>query len=87
MKDMAEVKLACPVCGHDMVFRIPASDVRFRVTNADRIRSMSDEELANWITDIDPDNPCPPDNFCSCEKSNCMAGWLKWLKSEAKDVC
>ena len=54
-------------------------------TNADRIRSMTDEELANFITSIDGDYPCPPDNSCSCRSSNCMKGWLEWLKKEVKD--
>lgn len=54
------------------------------ITNADRIRAMSDEELANWITSIEQDAPCPPDGSCSCVKSNCMKGWLGWLQEEAK---
>lgn len=50
-------------------------------TNADRIRSMTDEELSRFITSIDQDNPCPPDHSCWCTKSNCFDGWLSWLKS------
>lgn len=50
----------CPVCGEDM--RI-GSDM----TNADRIRSMTDEELAKyfaWLVD----------------KQTCSPEWLIWLK-------
>lgn len=59
-------------------------EYKTKQTNADRIRSMSDEELANWITSIDQDAPCPPDGSCSCVKSNCVKGWLNWLQEEAK---
>ena len=37
-------------------------------TNADRIRSMSDEELAKWICDILDDD--------------CFKEWLDWLRQE-----
>lgn len=61
-------------------------------TNADRIRAMSDEELAelfdSWIQDCDcNDVPCRK----SCEENNeksvsgCINHWLDWLKEEAKD--
>jgi hypothetical protein len=38
-------------------------------TNADRIRAMSDEELAEWIIEETEDD---------------TPGWLEWLKQEAK---
>lgn len=48
-------------------------------TNADRIRSMTDEELAEWIDGfkvcVIPDSDCYPDQDCD----GCT---LKWLKSE-----
>ena len=51
MRDIAEVKFPCPVCGNEMKFNVPASDVRsVHITNADRIRSMTDEELAEFIS-------------------------------------
>ena len=40
-------------------------------TNADRIRSMTDEELAEWFMFIDDSYYAP------------RCGWLKWLKLEA----
>ena len=51
-------------------------------TNADHIRSMSDEELADKITDYI--NTCPVDIFTDC-KVNCKACWLKWLKQPYKE--
>lgn len=46
-------------------------------TNADRVRSMSDEELAEWIADdlIEP-------GYNTKEQTVKM--WLNWLKEEAK---
>lgn len=40
------------------------------VTNADRIRAMTDEELAEWIISITED---------------LTTRWLDWLKQEAND--
>ena len=48
------------------------------ITNADRIRSMSDEELAEWLEFRD-DN-CPR---AGCYKGGCHECWLDWLKQEA----
>lgn len=47
-------------------------------TNADRIRSMTDEELARWITDelIEP-------GYCDDEHTYEL--WLDWLRQEATD--
>ena len=52
-------------------------------TNADRIRSMSDEELAEWI------NTKNTWEQCAYEESACMKklrvnGILRWLRSEAE---
>ena len=47
-------------------------------TNADRIRAMTDKELAKIIT-----GECPPGG----EKCNgsCGTCWLKWLRSPVED--
>ena len=51
-------------------------------TNADRIRAMSDEELAEFIAQ---QGSCPtlPDGTSpeSCKES-CYGCWLDWLKQE-----
>ena len=49
---------------------IPDDDCEKPMTNADRIRQMSDEELAEWLAGY---TAYPPH------------GWLDWLKQEAKD--
>lgn len=54
-------------------------------TNADRIRSMTDEELARFA-----DNycTCPPNHndIGACEKQSpfCIDCWLDWLKQECE---
>lgn len=56
----------CPICGEEM--RI-GSDM----TNADRIRSMTDEELAKYLAWL-------------VDKQTCSPEWLIWLKDEVKNV-
>lgn len=57
-----------------------------RKTNADRIRAMTDEELADWLgvycngqTAQEAGKPCVS-GMGSCEEC-----WLDWLKQEAED--
>lgn len=52
------------------------------ITNADRIRSMSDEELAEFITDYVGCERCPI-TWCVGDES-CISAILEWLKSEVK---
>ena len=55
-------------------------------TNADRIRAMSNEELAKWIDN----NMCVLGHGCPCEKCEqpykrpCDGAWLEWLKQECE---
>ena len=53
-----------------------------RKTNADRIRSMTDEELSSWINDhADCNRRCEAwKDGCMDSDSTCMAAWLEWLK-------
>ena len=59
-----------------------------RKTNADRIRNMSDEELAEFLDIVGEDGissqyadvPCD----CCCEKTECSKCWKDWLQSEAE---
>lgn len=56
-------------------------------TNADKIRSMTDEELAYMFVDIaECDRQCPAklDN-CIFSDSLCKDAWLDWLKREIKE--
>ena len=54
------------------------------VTNADRIRAMTDEELAEWIEPIADCRRCKID--CKLRENgspaNCKFRWLDWLKQE-----
>jgi hypothetical protein len=51
-------------------------------TNGDRIRAMSNEELAHFI---DKRTGCPPENGTwHCAPESCQKCWLNWLNSEAK---
>jgi hypothetical protein len=50
-------------------------------TNADRIRNMSDEELAEWINTKNACRQCANE---LCTKESCTNGILQWLKSEAE---
>ena len=50
-------------------------------TNADRIRDMSDEKLAEWIALRANCDDCPCDR-AACY-ARCASAWLDWLKQEA----
>lgn len=56
------------------------------ITNADRIRAMSDEELAEFFHDMVQDCGCnnvPCQQFCKAARS-CELAWLNWLKKEVE---
>lgn len=53
------------------------------ITNADRIRSMSDEELAKWLAAQSESAACPIFGAHGCQAS-CIQCWLDWLRQEAK---
>lgn len=56
------------------------------MTNADRIRAMSDEELAEWI--VIRRTICPTDTYACSEVvsiKRCIRCWLDWLHREAKE--
>ena len=62
------------------------SEAKTEYTNADRIRSMTDEELAEFFDKLE--TVC---DMCACNigchnvaSENCKAGFLKWLQSEVK---
>ena len=54
------------------------------LTNADRIRSMTDEELAELIADGCCRNIDCPDEFYMKDGLNCYGCWLDWLRQEAQ---
>ena len=69
----------CPVCGAEM-------RVGTDMTNADRIRAMSDEELSYLILDnVDCNSRCKAlKEGCSYSDSTCRSAWLDWLKQECE---
>ena len=69
----------CPVCGHK---------TNMPKTNADRIRSMSDEELAQMLTDGKGTFSCFKclefgDGECSMK---CDERFLEWLQQPAEEA-
>ena len=60
-----------------MGYKQNAVDKYTRMTQADRIRSMSDEELAEWLTSI-------TDDAQSDAESKCDYQWSEWLQSEVE---
>ena len=59
-----------------------ADSISKPVTNADRIRSMTDEELAQYMGDVQTWGGCPNHGARNCTE-NCADCWLDWLKQEA----
>ena len=59
---------------------LPAAHVQ---TNADRIRAMTDKELAEFL--CCPQSVCPVDDCEECYDDNCQKCVLKWLKKEVKE--
>ena len=66
------------------------------MTNADKIRSMTDRELAEWLEENDDQDyfcttRCPYfDGVFGCVNSNsasnsCLEGRLEWLKQEHEE--
>ncbi len=60
------------------------------ITNADRIRSMSDEELAEFFMqeyDCEDSFTCPVPHPCpTSREASCKQCFLDWLRSEATDA-
>ncbi len=87
--DDSEEKISCN-CQHNSNSRDsePCCRGDSRQTNADRIRNMSDEELAEFLDIVGEDGissqyadiPCD----CCCEKTECSKCWKEWLQSEAE---
>lgn len=63
------------------------------MTNADKIRQMSDEELAEFLMQTGTEYSCPlphyfgETGFCRNENvdMSCRMCWLDWLKQEANE--
>ena len=64
--------------------KTPQRDATPPKTNADRIRAMSDEELAEVITDDWCEIVCSGTDYL-CRDGTCEQHVLKWLKEEVKE--
>ena len=53
---------------------------KYKKTNANHIRSMTDEELAEFLTEYHCVYKAP-----HCMETNCTQCWLNWLKKEASN--
>lgn len=62
-----------------------SDDIKTPYTNADKIRSMTDEALGKWICSIMSSDcckwTCPARNMCGLNDN----GLVKWLKQPAKE--
>ena len=57
-----------------------------RMTNAARIRAMTDEELAEFFQNTTFCDSCFIfKNECGTERYSCKQRWLDWLKQEAAE--
>ena len=83
----------CPFCGKKaekfIMFRgdivgCQYCGINIKQTNADRIRSMSDEELAGYMSDVQTYGGCPNHGAQDCQE-DCSKCWLDWLRQEAQD--
>lgn len=58
------------------------------MTNADRIRDMTDKDLARFIESIfEQTRRCPGDAWDRCPYADieCKDCWLDWLRKEAEE--
>lgn len=76
---------ACNMYGDCMAAFLEARKQRVK-TNADRIRTMSDEELANFLCLQFECMECPRESECNSGFGREGAdGWLNWLLKPAED--
>ena len=74
---------------------LPMGVVPEKPTNADRIRSMSDEELSEFLTHMNPTNcqdcafshgwRCQPDRDDYSDFEKCKEGRKRWLQQPAEE--
>ena len=58
----------------------PLTNPQPKRTNGDRIRAMTDEELAEFLAEYRCTHKAP-----HCMEANCAQCWLEWLRQEAKE--
>lgn len=89
--DNSEYVAKCTNCGHYFRredFPMCVLDrAKKPITNADHIRSMSDEELAGFIGEVTACGygMCAPGHYDCTGKNSCAPCWLDWLRQEVED--
>lgn len=63
---------------------LPHGSLEAQITNADRIRSMSDEELAEWFKEHLLCIHCPTNEECHFAR-DCEGHLLEWLRKDADE--
>ena len=72
----------CPMVADSLDVKMDRYCDKFlRMSQGDKIRAMSDEELERFLKDFHR-HPC---SYCVSCKETCKVGILAWLKSEAKE--
>ena len=64
-----------------MAIRKFISEIKQPITKADRIRAMSDEELAHFLST----RGCAFVNQSNCFEMSCEHCWEKWLKQPVEE--
>lgn len=77
MEDLTGKKYWCGSSGEGVHFRKCDDSDGDLISNADRIRQMKDEELAEWLTRITDDAQLDA-------RTRCNYQWDKWLKEEVE---
>ena len=79
--------ITTPVAHYTLDFRNGTIRAKPIITEADRIRAKSDEELAAWFRIVADCEGCPAvENFDECRHGkDCEDKWLDWLRQEAKE--
>ncbi len=89
MKCGAEKNTTCMArhgdqCTEHLMTDTPSCSSRVAITNADRIRGMSDEELARWLVDATVcERVCDEDEYC--HGNECVKRVTDWLRQPAKE--
>lgn len=85
---IAEEELICLSCGSENEMQTFSTHI---ITNADRIRAMTDEELAELFDNIGEEGACalcqynePYSYICRRKNSECMTGIYEYLKKGAE---
>lgn len=80
---MVTCKLGRNGCWNDGKCRATSNCENKIVTNADRIRTMTDEELAKWICEAYECYRCPGEELCNVTDGKAN-GALKWLQENVR---